>query len=100
MSLVPVAALASAVFGCVSGAISGYRDSWTLAGQGAIFGFLWGIGCFIGLAFPYAWFFTRVEMPENVWSMSKTGRALFVPVMIVIFAVAILGPWYGMGLSQ
>lgn len=89
---------ACGLLGCVSGAASGARHSLMLGVGGAVVGFVLGIVCFLALAFPYFWCFTRVEMPERLFSMSPLGKWLFVPVMAVILFAAALGPWFAVGL--
>ena len=86
------------MLGCVSGAASGFRHSFLLAGIGAGIGFVLGLASFIALAFPFMWCCTRIEMPEQIYSMTRLGKWLFFPVMVIILIVAALAPWFAVGL--
>jgi hypothetical protein len=89
---------ASALFGCVSGAASGARESIALGVVGAGVGFVLGALCFFALEFPYLWCFTRVEMPGPCYSMTGLGKWLFFPLMAVILLAAAVLPWLAVGL--
>jgi hypothetical protein len=89
---------ASGLLGCVSGAASGARHSLVLGIGGAVAGLDLGVVSFFALAFPYVWCFTRVEMPGRLFSMSRLGKWLFLPVMAVILLAAALGSWFAVGL--
>jgi hypothetical protein len=87
----------SGVLGFISGAVSGYRHSVQLGCGGAGIGFVLGVAGFFALYFPYVCCFTRVEIPEQGYSISGLGKYLFFPVMGVILVVAALAPWLAVG---
>ena len=98
MSVLEMVVYACGLMGCVSGAASGLRRSFIFGGLGAGIGFVLGIAIFLALAFPYMWCFTRNEMSEQIYSMSRLGKYLFFPVMVVILIFAALTPWFAVGL--
>jgi len=103
MTIVPIIPISCGFVGCIAGAASGARDSVVLAFVGAALGIVLGFASFWVLVIPYVLLLIQYEKrrhPAPITEPPRLWKYLFFPVMISTLIVAVLVPWYVVGLLK
>lgn len=97
----PLVCVACGIAGGTSGAISGARQSLLLAAVGACIGVAIGIASFFGPVFPYVGWLILYEKrhhPDPMTQPPWLWASMFWPLMLLTLALALLVPWFVIGL--